>query len=118
MLSSGCHQGIFQVARLTQSRPCTIIGKSRKINNAHGNTVGGKITRSERPNRPRPPFLLDALVAVLVLIVLVLASFLLFGDEAPFGPNQVALTLAATLAAGIAWKNGHTWDDIRQAVVE
>ena len=80
--------------------------------------MGGKITESEPVNRPRPPSMLDALVAVLVLIVLVSASFLLFGDEAAFGPNQVALSLAATLAAGIAWKNGHRWDDIRTAMVD
>lgn len=66
----------------------------------------------------RPPSLADALCAVGVLIVLIVASFLLFGDDAIVGPSQVALTLAATLAAGIAWKNGHTWDDIRQAAVE
>ena len=46
------------------------------------------------------------------------ASFLLFGEDATYGPNQVALTLAATLAAGLAWKNGHLWDDIRKAVVD
>jgi NhaC family Na+:H+ antiporter len=34
------------------------------------------------------------------------------------GPNQVALTLAATLAAGLAWKNGHAWDNVRKAVVD
>jgi Na+:H+ antiporter, NhaC family len=28
------------------------------------------------------------------------------------------LTLATTLAAGLAWKNGHAWDDIRKAVVD
>ncbi len=53
-----------------------------------------------------------------MLIALVAASFLLFGEDATYGPNQVALTLAATLAAGLAWKNGHTWDDIRKAVVD
>jgi NhaC family Na+:H+ antiporter len=62
--------------------------------------------------------MLDALVAVFALIILVSASFLLFGDKAAFGPNQVALSLAATLAGGIAWKNGHRWDDIRKAVVD
>jgi NhaC family Na+:H+ antiporter len=65
----------------------------------------------------RPPSLFDSLVAVAVLIGLITASFLLFGEDAAFGPTQVALTLAATLAAGIAWKNGHVWEDIRQDVV-
>jgi NhaC family Na+:H+ antiporter len=67
--------------------------------------------------QPRPSSLADSLIAVGVLIGLVAASFVLFGEDAAFGPNQVALALAATLAAGLAWKNGHAWDDIRQAVV-
>ena len=53
-----------------------------------------------------------------MLIALVAASFLLFGENAAYGPTQVALILAATLAAGLAWKNGHAWDDIRKAVVD
>ena len=67
--------------------------------------------------RPRPPSLANSVIAVAVLIVLLAASFLLFGEDGAFGANQVALTLAATLAAGIAWKNGHRWDEIRQSVV-
>ena len=62
-----------------------------------------------RPAEPRPPSLLDCMLAVGFLIVLVAAGFLLFGEDAAYGPNQVALCLAATLAAGLAWKNGHSW---------
>jgi NhaC family Na+:H+ antiporter len=72
----------------------------------------------ESGRQPRAPSLTDSLVAVGALIALVAASFLLFGEDAALGPNQVALTLAATLAAGLAWKNGHAWDDIRKAVVD
>jgi Na+:H+ antiporter, NhaC family len=71
----------------------------------------------ESGRQPRPPSLVDSLVAVAVLIVLVSASFLLFGANAAYGPTQVALTLAATLAGAIAWKNGHGWDDLREDVV-
>jgi len=71
----------------------------------------------EAAHQARPPTLIDSLVAVGVLIALITASFLLFGEDAAFGPTQVALTLAATLAAGIAWKNGHAWDDIRRDVI-
>lgn len=73
---------------------------------------------SHSGRQPKPPSFLDVFISVAVLIVLVVASFILFGDNAAFGPTQVALTLAATLAAGIAWKNGHVWSDIRAAVVE
>jgi Na+:H+ antiporter, NhaC family len=75
------------------------------------------MTQVEPARQPRPPSLVDSLVAVAVLIGLVSASFLLFGENAAYGPGQVALTLAATLAGGLAWKNGHAWDDIRKAVV-
>ena len=59
---------------------------------------------SESGRQPSSPSLADALAAVLVLILLVSASFLLFGDKATFGPNQVALTLAATLGPGAAMR--------------
>src|SRR5262245_41538220 len=80
--------------------------------------MNGGVADSGSIRQPRQPSLLDALAVVVVLIVLIAASFLLFGDDAAFGPTQVALTLAATLAAGIAWKNGHAWEDVRQAVVD
>lgn len=76
------------------------------------------MARAESGRQPGSPSLGDALAAVLILIVLIAASFLLFGDDAAFGPTQVALTLAATVAAGIAWKNGHAWDDIRKAAID
>ncbi|HEX5077733.1 MAG TPA: Na+/H+ antiporter NhaC family protein, partial [Geminicoccaceae bacterium] len=76
------------------------------------------MTEAEPARLPRPPSLTDSLIAVGVLIALVSASFLLFGENAAYGPSQVALTLAATLAGGLAWKNGYGWDDIRQAVVD
>jgi NhaC family Na+:H+ antiporter len=72
------------------------------------------MSQAEPTRQPSLPSLTDSLVAVGVLIALVAASFLLFGEEATYGPNQVALTLAA----GLAWKNGHAWDDIRKAVVD
>jgi NhaC family Na+:H+ antiporter len=75
------------------------------------------MSEAEPQRQPGPPSLTDSLIAVAVLIGLVAASFVLFGEDAAFGPTQVALTLAATLAGGLAWKNGHGWDDIREAVV-
>jgi NhaC family Na+:H+ antiporter len=76
------------------------------------------MSEAEPARQSTPPSLTDALVAVGVLIAFVSASFLLFGEDAAYGPTQVALTIAATLAGGLAWKNGHSWDDIREAVVD
>ena len=75
-------------------------------------------TGAKRTCPPNSASLSDTVISVGALIVLIVASFLLFGDDAIMGPTQVALTVAATLAAGIAWKNGHTWDDIRKAAVD
>ncbi|MFO1035413.1 MAG: Na+/H+ antiporter NhaC family protein [Geminicoccaceae bacterium] len=70
-----------------------------------------------RPDPPRPPSGLDCAIAVGGLVVLVSLGFYLFGDGASYGPNQIALVLAATVAGGIAWKNGHSWHSVREAVV-
>jgi Na+:H+ antiporter, NhaC family len=50
-----------------------------------------------------------------VLIVFLAASYLLYGDKAAQGPNQVALGFCALIAAGIAAKNGIPWSGLRQA---
>ncbi|WP_210333627.1 Na+/H+ antiporter NhaC family protein [Rhizobium sp. ARZ01] len=66
----------------------------------------------------QPPSLLDALVPCIALIALLALSYLLFGDAASLGPNQVALAFCALIAAGVAYKNGMPWSGIREAVVE
>lgn len=66
----------------------------------------------------RPPTLVDALIPLLALVALLAGSYLLFGDRASAGPNQVALLLCGIIAAAIGYKNGVTWDGIRQAVVD
>jgi NhaC family Na+:H+ antiporter len=45
-------------------------------------------------------------------------SYLLHGDKASQGPNQVALGFCALIASGIAVKNGMPWSGIRQATVD
>lgn len=72
----------------------------------------------QAPFGRRQPSLIDALVPCIALIVLLALSYLLFGDGASAGPNQVALLFCGLIAAGIAYKNGLPWAGIRQAVVE
>ena len=63
-----------------------------------------------RPADPlRPPSLLDACIPVAALIVLLATSYLLYGEKAAQGPNQVALIFAALIAAGVGVKNGMPW---------
>lgn len=70
------------------------------------------------PHGRRQPSLVDALIPCIALIALLALSYLLFGDGASSGPNQVALLFCGLIAAGIAYKNGLSWTGIRQAVVE
>ena len=72
-----------------------------------------------RPADPlRPPSLLDACIPVAALIVLLATSYLLYGDKAAQGPNQVALIFAALIAAGVGVKNGMPWSGLRQATID
>lgn len=69
-------------------------------------------------SRLRPPSLSDALVPCVTLIVLLALSYLLFGDGASSGPNQIALVFCGLVAAGVAYQNGVSWSGIREAVVQ
>ena len=75
------------------------------------------MSQEPRPQEPRPPSLLDALLPVFVLIALLALTIVLFGVDAANGPLQVALLLAAAFASLIALKNGHTIVQIREAAV-
>jgi NhaC family Na+:H+ antiporter len=69
-------------------------------------------------NRSHPPSLIDACIPVAALIMFLATSYLLYGDKASQGPNQVALGFCALIASGIAVKNGMPWSGIRQATVD
>jgi NhaC family Na+:H+ antiporter len=66
----------------------------------------------------RAPSLLDALIPAISLIGLLALSYVFFGDTASAGPNQIALLFCGIIAAGIAYKNGMSWDGVRQAAVD
>ena len=70
-----------------------------------------------RPDTPQPLGLAAALVPVAALVVLLGLSFLLFGDAAAAGPNQVALVFCAIIATYVAWRHGHTVEALRDAAV-
>lgn len=65
----------------------------------------------------RPPTLLEAIVPVAGLVILVAASYFLFGDASIGGPTQVALVLATMIGVIIARRCGHTLKDINDAAV-
>ncbi len=73
----------------------------------------------EFPQTPAPvsPSVLQALLPVAVLIGLLSFSVYLFGEDASYGPNQIALCVGAAVAALIGWNNGQNWEDIEQSII-
>ena len=70
------------------------------------------------PNRIlKKPSLVDALIPVVALISMLAGTVYVFGLDS-FGPNQVALILAAAIAAMIGIKNGLTWREIEKGMIE
>ncbi|TYP81162.1 Na+/H+ antiporter NhaC [Blastococcus xanthinilyticus] len=64
---------------------------------------------------PRRPSLVDVVVPLAALAVLIAGCLLLFGLDALDGPLQVALVMCAAIAALIALKNGHRWEEVQSA---
>ncbi len=65
----------------------------------------------------RTASLLDALIPLLGLIVMLIASVYLFSSDSSSGANQIALILAACIALVIAVKNGYPWQQLEQGIV-
>lgn len=65
----------------------------------------------------KSPSYLDALIPVIFLIGMLSLAVYIFGEDASWGPNQIALTFSSLIAAIIGLKNGHTWDNIGKGVV-
>ena len=57
-----------------------------------------------------------ALVPVGVLMVLLALNVVAFGDSASYGPNQVAMLVAAFLAAGMGIARGVVWHTIAESI--
>ncbi len=64
------------------------------------------------------PTIIQAMIPLLLLIALLSLNVYFFGDDALFGPNQLALLLAAATGGIIAVKLGHNWYAIRAQIVK
>lgn len=58
-----------------------------------------------------------ALLPVVLLMLMLGASVYYFSDDSSYGANQIALLLAASVAALIGIRNGHQWADIEQGII-
>ncbi len=65
----------------------------------------------------RKPTLLQAAIPILFLVVLLAGSVKLFGSDASYGPNQIALILSAMVAVIVGMRNGFTWKQLQDGMV-
>ena len=73
-------------------------------------------TAKDSPKAPIPLWL--ALVPLLFLVSMLAGSVSLFSDNSSYGPNQIALLLAAGVAALIGMYLGDSWHELEQAMVD
>jgi len=69
------------------------------------------------PTSPIEPTIFQALIPILVLVGLLSLSVYLFGEDASYGANQIALCIGAAVAAMVGWKNGQDWQQIEEAIM-
>ena len=69
-------------------------------------------------NTHKAPTLLDSLIPMIFLIGFLSLAVYIFGEDASWGPNQIALTFSSLIAAIIGVKNKYSWDDMGQGVVK
>ncbi|MBI3142707.1 MAG: Na+/H+ antiporter NhaC [Bacteroidetes bacterium] len=66
----------------------------------------------------KPPTVMYAAVPILTLIGLLVLNVLYFGADASYGPNQIALLLAASVAGLLAYRQGLQWNDIMEGILK
>ena len=73
---------------------------------------------SSSENSPPNPSLIQALLPIGLLIVMLATSVVLFGDSSSYGPNQIALLIAAAAAALVGLYNGLSWSYLQEGIVQ
>ncbi|WP_417665213.1 Na+/H+ antiporter NhaC [Pseudidiomarina sp.] len=66
----------------------------------------------------RTPTILQASLPLIALIIMLGLSVFLFGEDSSYGPNQIALWIAAGVAIAIGFYNKFSWADIEDGIKE
>ncbi|NNC83646.1 MAG: Na+/H+ antiporter NhaC [Flavobacteriales bacterium] len=72
----------------------------------------------QQDNRIHSPSLLQSLLPIILLIGLLAANVIFFGEDSSYGSNQIALLMAAAIAGAIGVRNGVGWKAIYDGIVE
>ena len=75
--------------------------------------MGVAVTAAEKSS----PSLPEALFPIALLVSLLGASVAVYGEDSSYGPNQIALLLAALVAGLLGLRHGHRWPALEAAVV-
>lgn len=68
-------------------------------------------------SEPRQASLLESLIPIMSLVFMLGFSVFFFGSDSSYGPNQIALIIAAAIASMVAIKIGHTWSNILESMI-
>ncbi|VAW06774.1 Na+/H+ antiporter NhaC [hydrothermal vent metagenome] len=60
--------------------------------------------------------LLESLIPVGVLVIFLILSVSIYGDDTQSGSSQMSLLVSAGVALLIGWKNGYKWPEIERAI--
>ncbi|WP_404402932.1 Na+/H+ antiporter NhaC [Idiomarina seosinensis] len=66
----------------------------------------------------KQPTLTQALIPLFALIIMLGSSVYFFGEDSSYGPNQIALWVAAGIAMLVGFRNGFTWVQIEEGITE
>lgn len=66
----------------------------------------------------KAPSIFLALLPVLFLISFLAINVVIYGGDSSYGPNQIALLLAAAFTGILALRLGHNWDEILDGIVK
>ncbi len=69
------------------------------------------------PEQTRQVSWLQALLPLIALISMLVTSVWLFGDDSSYGPNQIALLIAAAIGCLVGFRNGFTWNRMLDGIV-
>ena len=69
-------------------------------------------------DQKKSPSLLESVIPIFILIGLLYLNVKFFGDNASYGPNQIALLLTAAITSLFALNLGFSWDDVVDGMVK
>src|SRR5690554_100591 len=78
-----------------------------------------RITMQNNTNSAqRAPSIFQASLPLVALIAMLALSVFLYGEDSSYGPNQIALWIAAGVALAVGFYNKFTWEQIEDGIKE